>query len=167
MILKSTTMNKLTLALILLIYAVPGFSQNQLEDMFKQLVNKEWEGHYVNSEDSVYTHQLRFEYTLAKKVVKEMKDVPELDFHMETYYYFDWKNDNISFLTLLNKDMVSSGKVVMGGQKIMQIGTNYYDGGSQEFKKTYEINDEEELIDLFYRKKGDMWIRGHVIRYQN
>jgi hypothetical protein len=134
---------------------------------FKPYVNKCWTGHYVNSEDSAYTHSIKWDYILDSKSVIETKTVPELNFKMETLYYFDWESNQISFISLMNKEMNSSGIVWVDGSKIIMEGKNYFQGGSAPFKKSYEISQDGNLIDTFFRKKGDLWVTGHLIKYSS
>lgn len=151
---------------IFMIAAISAKSQTKPLDLFKPLIGKVWEGHYVNSEDSIYTHHIEWIYLLGSRAVKESKIVDELDFVMDTYYYYDWGEKHIAFLSLLNKDMVSSGRVVIEESIIKLYGINYFDGGSQEFSKTFQLNDKGVLTDMFFRKKGEKWIRGHIIEYK-
>lgn len=147
----------------------PGnFSKAQTTafEIFKPLTGKVWEGHYVDSEDSVYTHHVEWHYLLGSRAVKEVKIVDELDFLMETYYYYDWKNNKIGFLALLNKDMVSKGEVIADGSVIKLTGLNYFKGGSKEFRKTFQLDENGVLTDIYYGKKGDEWYCGHVIEYR-
>ncbi len=140
-------------------------AQNKPLEIFNQFTGKSWEGHYVDSEDSLLIHELKWEFILNSKGAKETKSVPEVGFEMETYFYYDWEKNQISFLSLINKEMNSNGKVVAEGPKIILEGKTFYSGGSSEFKKTFEVNEDGKLIDEFYRKKGDGWIRGHLIEY--
>ncbi len=59
-------------------------AQNNHLQTFHKLVDKEWVGHYVDSEDSHYVHRVKFEYILNGQAVKETKIVDELQFEMET-----------------------------------------------------------------------------------
>lgn len=157
------------ITIIIIISCVTGISANAQSDaldIFNPLTGKVWKGHYVDSEDSIYTHLIEWEYLLGSKAVKETKTVDELDFQMITYYYYDWENKQISFLSLLNKDMVSSGHVTYDDSKIVLTGMNYFNGGSQEFRKTLTLDDSGVLTDVFISKKGAQWYKGHVIEYR-
>jgi len=62
--------------------------------------------------------------------------------------------------------MNTKGKVIIEGSRIILEGENFFDGGSSTFRKTFEIQENGKIIDLFFRKKGDTWIRGHMIEYE-
>ena len=85
---------------------------------------------------------------------------------METIFYYDWEKNQLSFLSLINKEMNSAGKVLYEDSKLVLEGKNFFNGGSGEFIKTYRINEDGKLIDNFYRKRGDDWIQGHLIEYK-
>lgn len=164
-------MNRIAFFLCVLCFSMfmlPGktsFGQNNSLDIFQDIASKTWEGHYVDSEDSVYTHYIKWEYMFESRALKEIKSVPELNFEMITYYYFDWETDQISTLSLLNKNMISKGLAYNEGDKILIKGRTYFKGGSAEFKKTFQLLDDGTLSDEFYRKKDGHWVRGHLIEY--
>lgn len=157
---------------LLLIYVVlnlkstPNFSQNNPLAIFNDLIDKEWIGHYHNSEDSNLVHILIWHYDLDKKIVKAIKTVPELKFKMETTFYYDFENNKISFISFVNKDMLGKGVAILEQGKILLTGKTFFNSGHSDFKTTYEINKNGELIDHFYRKKNDTWSLGHLIKYK-
>ncbi len=155
-----------SIMILFIIASSVSLAQNSHLETFHKLVDKEWVGHYVDSEDSHYVHKVKFEYILNGQAVKETKIVDELQFEMETYYYYDWDKEQISFLSLLNKEMHSIGKVVIDGSIFTLEGTNFFSSGRTEFKKKYEITKLGKFYDHFYRKKEDSWIRGHLIEYE-
>lgn len=152
--------------LFVIIIGSRSFAQNTSLQFFEPYCDKSWTGNYINSEDSAYVHLIRWEYFLDSKFVKETKTVPELGFKMETMYYFDWGENQLSFLSLLNKEMNSKGKVWIEGSKIILEGINYFNGGSGEFKKSFEITEDSKVKDEFFRKNGDSWVKGHLIEYK-
>lgn len=150
----------------LILFSEASIAQSNSLQIFESLTGKNWKGHYVDSEDSIYTHYIKWEYILDNKTVRETKTVSELNFEMVTYYYFDWEKDQISYLSLLNKDMMSTGTVHIKSSKIVLTGSTYFDGGAYNFKKTFELDDNGNLIDKFFRKKGDTWVKGHIIKFE-
>ena len=158
--------SKLLLTIIVaLVLTNLSFSQSDSVSIFDELANKVWVGHYVGSEDSNMVHNIHFSFLLQNKAVKEIKKVPEVNFNMETYYYWDWKEKQISFLSLINKDMISKGTVTQSNGKITLVGQTYFEGGIADFRKTFHINEDGKLIDCFYRKKKTGWVQGHLIEY--
>lgn len=142
------------------------YAQSSSLQIFEQFMDKNWTGHYMNSEDSGLVHSISWEYILNEKGVKETKSVPEVGFKMETYYYFDWEKNQVSFISLINKDMNSKGKVIIEGSRIILEGENFFDGGSNTFRKIFEIQENGKIVDSFFRRKGDAWIMGHRIEYE-
>ncbi len=141
------------------------YSQGDTFKMFNNMVGSTWEGHYVDSEDSALTHYISWEYCLDSSYVKQIKEVPDVGFKMETYYYWDYENNQISSLSLLNKEMISVGVVKELNEKIVIFSKTYFPNGKNESKTVFEIDDNGILNDYFFRKKSDRWIRGHLIKY--
>lgn len=108
-------------------------AQSNPFQIFEPLTGKAWQGHYVGSEDSIYLHQIRWEYQLDSMVVVETKEVPELNFKMITHYYFDPEKKTMRFLSLLNKNMFSQGLVEISNGKIILEGKNHFEGGQNKF----------------------------------
>ena len=100
------------------------------------------------------------------QVVKEIKIVPELGFRMETQYFWDYELKRIRYLSLVNKAMISKGTVLVSENKIEKTGMTFFEGGNEQNRTTYEINENGALIDLFIRKSNQSWIQGHRIVYR-
>ena len=134
-------------------------------DIFDDFVNKEWTGHYMNSEDSNIVHQIKWEKTLDTKVIKEIKIAPEVSFEMHTYFYWNHGKKQIEFLSLDNKGNRGEGVVSTEKEILVYRGKFYYKNGENTFKKTFEIDSEGKLEDLFYIKRENSWIQRHHIEY--
>ena len=163
-----TTFLLLSSILIIFIFQNSGFCQNIEKELaiFQDYIDKEWVGHYVGSEDSDYTHVISWKFIKKDNSVNEIKNVPELGYHQETFYYWNWEENQLAFTSSNNKDMISSGIVQLEDEKIALIGKTYFNGGYSLFKKTFAINDEGKLVDLFYHRRGDDWQQGHLIEYK-
>ncbi|NQV17542.1 MAG: hypothetical protein HQ534_03260 [Armatimonadetes bacterium] len=154
----------IVLLFILCIIPDSAYCQNDLSK-FEKFVGKKWIGHFQNSEDSLLVHTIEWEYDLNNNVVIEIKSVPEVDFYCETYYYWDFEPDQISYLSLMNKKMISKGMAIFDNGKLKLSGKTFFPDGVQENKKTYVINEARKLEDRFYRKSKSKWIMGHFIQY--
>jgi len=166
MVITKLSISVKSIMILFIIASSVSLAQNSHLQTFHKLVDKEWVGHYVDSEDSHYVHKVKFEYILNGQAVKETKIVDELQFEMETYYYYDWEKEKILFLSLLNKEMYSVGRVIIDGSIFTLEGANIFNSGRTEFKKKYEITKLGKFYDFFFRKKDDQWIRGHLIEYE-
>ena len=158
--------------IILIIFALGGFiitanliyCQSDLS-IFEDFAGKKWIGHYQDSEDSLLVHTIEWKFDLNKNILKEIKNVPEVNFYCETYYYWDYETDQIAYISLMNKEMISKGAVVINNEKLELSGKTFFQNGSQENKKTYEITGKGELKDFFFRKSKGRWLQGHFIQY--
>jgi len=157
---------KIVSAILFAFYLIinSAFGQEALS-IFEDFTDKEWVGHYQNSEDSNLIHIIKWEYDLDKHVVNMIKTVPELDFRMETIFYWDYEKNQISTLSLVNKAMISKGTVVKTDDLLEIMGKTFFNNGSQEYRQTFEISDDGYLQDYFYRKTNNNFIQGHFIKY--
>ncbi len=140
------------------------YCQNDLT-IFDDFVGNIWTGHFQNSEDSLLVHTIKWEYDLDDSVVIETKSVPEVNFYCKTYYFWDYETNQISYISLINKKMMSRGKAIFENGKLTLNGKTFFSEGVQENKKTYEMTEEGKLKDYFYRKSKSKWIEGHFIIY--
>lgn len=162
-----TVLFTVSFVLIMLTFQKTGFCQNIEKELaiFNNYINKDWVGHYVDSEDSIYKHYIRWTFDKKNKAVIETKNVPELGYYQKTSYYWNWAEKQLAFISSNNKEMISSGVVQFEGDKILLEGKIFSNKGYSPFKKTFFIDSDGKLVDEFYRKKGETWQQGHVITY--
>ena len=134
-------------------------------DIFEPYMGVIWEGHYTESEDSLLTHFIYWEYSLDSSRVYQIKTVPELDFKMVTTYYMDEHWEELASLTLLDKDTYGVGYAHKEELHIEAYSKNYHPEGFHETISHFELW-EGKLIDRFYRKTEGLWYLGHVIFYK-
>ena len=91
--------------------------------------------------------------------------MPEINFVMETYYYQDYEHNRISFISFTDKDIICHGNTTFENGSITLSGTTFFEGGSYDYMKTYEIFDENRLVDLFFRKTSNGFVQRHRIEY--
>ena len=152
----------LSFALFVLMLESASGQENRLS-IFENLTAHDWAGHYVNSEDSNLTHNVTFEYYLNSRAVVQKKTVPDIGFEAETHFYWDWSANRVAFLSLMNKDLFSTGWVEPSDSSLTLWGETFFEGGKSNFKITYEIDDSGRLVDKFYRRQGETWVQGHLI----
>lgn len=153
------------LTLVILLFALNCTGQ-QLPEIFSQFSGKNWEGHYIGSEDSSLVHHLQWNYELDSNLVVATKKVPALNFKMKTVYFIDFELNTISSITFINKAMYSKGKISIEDKKLVIEGVNFFPKGSSKFKQTFEVDENNILKDYFYREKNNKWIQGHFIKYK-
>lgn len=163
-----TTLFTVSFVLIMLTFQKTGFCQNIEKELaiFNNYINKDWVGHYIDSEDSIYKHYISWKFDKKNKAVIETKNVPELGYHQETSYYWNWAEKQLAFISSNNKEMISSGVVQFVGDKIVLEGKTFSSQGYSLFKKTLILNSNEKIVDLFYWKNGSDWQQGHRIEYE-
>lgn len=152
---------------ILAFFAPRVLSQDWDEHLlpFRALTGKAWTGHFVGSSDSTLVHVVDWQSILGAKVVKSKKEVASLDFTMETYYFWDWEKEKVSFLQLTSRGIFSRGTVAFDEDKITLLGVGVRPNGVAEFKQTFAVRADGALEDLFYSKEDGRWRQGHLIEY--
>ena len=145
----------------------PLLAQEKPLSLFNDLVGKQWKGHYVNAKDSAIEHLIRWEYVLDSKYVKQTKEVPELNFKMETFYYWDFELNQLSALTLINRNMIAKGRIISKDKMIESYSKTFKQSGATESKQTFNINASGQLEDYYFRKESEQWVQGHFILYSH
>jgi hypothetical protein len=167
----NTPKSSLAVAVILgcsfLSAGVSGEQDHGRLEFLQPLVGQKWLGHYSDPESAHLNHYLEWESSLEGQAVKVTKRVPELNFIMETLYYWNPETKQVQFLSLTSKGQVSQGMVAAEAGLITLLGTSLRDAGRSQFKITCELLSTGELLDRFYRQAGQEWIQGHLIRYKS
>ena len=157
---------KINLTVLFIFVISSTYCQNTSLSIFKPFANIQWVGHYVNSSDSTLNHYIKWEFSLDSSYVIQTKEVPELSFKMETYFYWDYELNQISTLSLLNRDMISKGRIELNNKKLEIYCRTFYPGGNRDSKQTWQINENGEVKDYFYKHESNEWIQGHLIIYE-
>ena len=129
------------------------------------ITGRVWLGHYSNAEDAHYNHAVRWSAELDGKAVRVEKKVSELNFMMETVFFWDPEIQKISFVSLTNRGQVSRGTAVEEDGKLVLLGVSKAEGDSRDFKMSYCLMPDGSLEDRFFIKKGEEWQQRHLIRY--
>lgn len=151
--------------IILLLVSSSIYSQKNDLKHFMKFTENNWHGHYVNSEDSSLNHFVKWTYNLDSNYVKQIKNVPEVNFKMETYYYYDYETASIEFISFLNKNMISKGSVKFNNDTLIKYENTFFENGKSESKSFFIMNGNT-LHDYFYRKSKGKWAPGHYIIYR-
>ena len=134
-------------------------------DIFEPYMGLIWEGRYSDSEDSLLTHFIYWEFALDSSRVYQVKTVPELDFRMVTTYYWDERNKEIASLTLVDDNTFAVGYTHAEKEHIEVYSKNFHSEGFHETISHY-ILWSGSLIDRFYRKENGDWYIDNMILYK-
>ena len=132
----------------------------------RPLVGRAWVGHYADAETAHFVHVLKWESVHGGSSLRMIKKVEELDFAMETLYYWDAHSSNVAYVTVTNRGQVSTGTAVAQGDTIQLLGQDLTAEGQMGYRYTFYVTDEGILEDRFYRPAGDGWEERHLIRYE-
>ena len=124
-----------------------------------------WEGHYSDTEDSLLTHFVYWEYSLDSSRVYQVRTVPELDFKMITTYYMDDRWDELASLTLLDENTYAVGYVHQEEKHIEAYSKNYHPNGFHETIYHYQLW-QGRLIEQFYKKREGSWYLENSLIYK-
>lgn len=153
--------------IIMFIFQSPGIcgGQEDLETLYEPFLGKTWVGHFQNSDDSTLTHIIKFETILDGKYIKMSKSVPEVNFSMETYIYFDKTDGKYKSLTLNNRGISHTSEIFPKDGIIFREGMSTWDEQPFKFRNTFEIKADGTMHDYFYSLQGEKWVQGHFIIY--
>ncbi len=138
---------------------------DQRLEFFAPLFGPTWQGGYVgeNAPDMVIT--LKFEPVLNGMAVKYSREAAEIDFFMETHFYWDPSRGEVRFIGLNSRGIVNEGTARMIDGSIVLIGDSHQLDKTTEFKTEFEIDSKGVLRDTFTRKQGGAWVSGHTQEY--
>jgi hypothetical protein len=95
------------------------------------------------------------------KILKFYQECRELNSQTDGYYYYDPDNKEIAFLQLTNNGNFAVGNVKAEGGKILEYGHVTFPNEKLEFRNTYELTANGELVDQFFSFENGEWRAGH------
>lgn len=130
------------------------------------LLGQEWVGHYTDEETAHFVHEVVWEPLLGGAAVRMTKRVDELDFVMETLYYWNAASSEVAYLSVTNRGQVSVGTAAALGDTIELLGRDLTGEGEVAYRYTLRVSGEDLLEDRFYRRAGGKWEERHFILYE-
>ena len=131
----------------------------------KPITGKVWLGHYADSETEHFNHLMKWAPILEGKAIRAEKMVPELDFFMETLFFWDPSAKEVRYMSLTNRGQLSEGAVSQEDGAIVLLGKSHEASGNREYKMTMKILKNGSLEDRFFLKRDGQWHQGHLITY--
>jgi len=129
------------------------------------LLGPDWTGTFIPPEPD-WAHELHGETILDGHAVHLIKEVAAADFRMESLFTFDPDSARVTFVSQTNRGQLSTGTARFADGHVIVEGRNHYDTTVREFRQTFTILPDGRLEDRFYRREGEAWIQGHLIRYR-
>ena len=131
-------------------------------DILKPLVGKTWTCEWKDPSARQTLHVLqRYEAMHDGKIIKIYQECKELSSQTDGYYYYDPDKREIAFLMLTNNGNFAVGNVKAEGGKILEYGYVTFPNEKLEFRNTYELTANGEMIDQFFSFENGEWRAGH------
>jgi len=131
-------------------------------DILKPLVGKTWISEWKDPAGRQTLHVLRrYEAMHDGKIIKIYQECTELNSQTDGYYYYDPDKKEIAFLTLTNNGNFAAGNVKEEGGKILEYGHVTFPNEKLEFRNTYELAANGEMVDHFFSFEKGEWRAGH------
>jgi hypothetical protein len=131
-------------------------------DILKPLVGKTWICDWKDPSARQTLHLVcRYEPMHNGKVLGYYQECRELNSQTDGYYYYDPDKKEIAFLMLTNNGNFAVGNVKAEGGKILEYGHVTFPNEKFEFRNTYELTANGELVDQFFSFENGEWRAGH------
>jgi len=157
---------RMFLAALLLALAA-GAGADLVEELapFEPLLGRQWTGGYLGEDPPDLEITLRFEEALDGRALRYLREAPGVDFRAETWIYPTPGGGPLRFHSLDNRGGLREGTVELSGGGIRLLGSSPAEGGERRFRSTLRLDPGGALDDIFERREGDRWVRGHLQRF--
>jgi hypothetical protein len=134
-------------------------------EFFAPLFGPTWQGGFIgeNAPDMVIV--LKFEPILNGMAVKYSREAAEIDFFMETHFYWDPSRGEVRFISLNSRGIVNEGTARLIDGSIVLVGYSHHLDKTTEYRTEFEIDSNGVLRDTFTRKQDGAWVSGHTQEY--
>ena len=133
---------------------------------FEPLVGTEWVGRFASLPAPPFEHCVEWTAALDGQAVRWRKRVDQLDFTMETLFYWNRELEKVRFIQLASNGIHSKGAAAAEEGLVVLVGVAMHPSGIAEFKQTFEITPGGVLEDRYYSRAGEGWSAEHVIVYE-
>jgi hypothetical protein len=172
--------SKRTIGLVLALVVLTGLSQagpglDPKLAPLEPLLHKDWRGMLKAPDGSAaWETACRFEPVWAGKVIKYTRTTPERDSVEEGYIYWDDPAQMLAFFSIQSGGVFSTGFVSIDQKLITIRGRMTWPAPppnpgvkqSYDFRNTFELLSESEMVDRWFQNAFGPWRPGHVITFR-
>ncbi len=145
-------------------FSAAGGELNEHLSGFKPMLAERWVGHYSPDSEGM-THIVSWQPMLGGQAVRFAKNVPEIGFSMETWFFWNPTNERVELFSLTSKGHVTQGTVAFPSGTVE---IHLWETGPIETPQTrliFRVDQDGKLYDEFFRRTNDGWHRGHLVIY--
>ena len=159
--------------LILLIFIASGWNvlypQRLSENLkiMEPLVNKLWEGELKAPDGSASWKTTReFKVIWDGTVIKYTSSMPGRNSYAEGFFYWDREEQKIGVFIVNSGGIYQKGIVTIENDLVTVTGRIYFPERNFEYRNTFEIKGNDNMIDRWYQNAFGSWREGHIITFQ-
>jgi len=133
--------------------------------IFKDLIGKQWEGHFEDAEESITLYMSWQPITGGAAV--EMSGWSSIsDMTRRNIYYFDRTKNQVAFLAMTSNGYVATGKVHLEDSVLIFLGLQVWpDGSVHDTKSRWQFLPDASIRVIGYSFENNEWKPGHKILY--
>ncbi len=140
----------------------PLFGQ-QLDEhllLLEPLTNKTWQAEMPRLGQDVM-RECRWDVIWEGKAVKQILTIKKIHFVTEAYFFWDSDKLEIGMFSISSNGNFLHGHVKEENGKILMYGFATFPNEKIEFRNSFELTEEGELLDQWYRFQEGEWKPGH------
>ena len=155
---------KITLTAILLTcIPFPALLSQQLDEhllLLEPLINKTWQAEMPRLGEGVM-RQCRWDVIWEGKAVKQTLVIEKINFVSEAYFFWDSDKQEIGMFSISSNGNFLQGHVQEENGKILMYGFATFPNEKIGFRNSFELTEDGELLDQWYRFQDGEWKTGH------
>ena len=138
------------------------FSQ-QLDEhllLLGPLTNKTWQAEMPRLGEGVM-RECRWDVIWEGKAVKQIIEIKKINFVTEAYFFWDSDKQEIGMFSISSNGNFLQGHVQEENGKILMYGFATFPNEKIGFRNSFELTEDGELLDQWYRFQDGEWKTGH------
>ena len=129
--------------------------------LLEPFTHNRWEATFELPGMGTVTMHYEWEIILNGKAIRSKTDSERIDFHSESFFYWDSDAQKIGLFSISNRNNFIHGFVEEDNGKIVMYGHVTFPDNKLKFKNIFEFTEDGKLLDKWFRFEDGQWQAGH------